>query len=145
MLKALGVPTRLHHRQMARQVGPFIGEVVFKAVAKARLRLEMHDAYDVVVSHQRLHLVGIGDVDAFKGEAVYTRKGREPRFFQGGVIIIIDDVDANHALAPRQQSVRDGVAYKPCGACYEDGGWHLKQYPQLQKQNLRGRMSLIKQ
>ena len=59
----------------------FIGERIFNAVAHASLRREMHHTDYIVIAYKRLHLVGIGNVHALKGEAVDPRKGRQPRLF----------------------------------------------------------------
>ena len=50
-------------------------------MAHASLRREMHHTDYFVIAYKRLHLVGIGNVHALKGEAVDPRKGRQPRLF----------------------------------------------------------------
>jgi hypothetical protein len=51
--------------------------------------------------------IGIGDIGAMKGEVLIVRKKRQPGLFQRHIIIVVDDVDPDDALASREQRRRD--------------------------------------
>ena len=89
----------------------------------------MDHAHDIIVADERRHFCGVGNVDAFKCEAIDASKSREARFLQCGVVIVIDDVDANDALTARQQPMRHGMANEAGCACYEYRCRHFKKRP----------------
>ena len=97
----------------------------------------MDHAHDFMVVDERRHFCGVGNVDAFKCETIDPGKGRQARLFQCGVIIVIDDVDADDALTARQQSMRHGVANETGCACYEYRCRHVKKRPYASTQ-MRG-------
>jgi hypothetical protein len=122
---------------MARKIGAFICEGIFNTVPHARLRRQMDHAHDGVVADERSHLCSVGNVDAFKCEAVDAGKSRQPRLFQCGIVIVIDDVDANDTLTARKQPMRHGVANETGCACYEYRCRHVKKRPYASTQ-MRG-------
>ena len=64
----------------------------------------------------------IGEIGAQKGEAVlalFNQPGKA-RFFERGIIIGVDHIDADHLVAARKQPRDQGVADEASGSCNED-------------------------
>ena len=106
MLKALGMPTRLHHRQVARQVGPFIGEGVFKAVANARLRGQMDHDFRLCVLERSVERISILDHEFMRGEGVCLAQQGMARALEGDIVIGRHAIYADDYMAVRQQPAR---------------------------------------
>lgn len=121
MLEALGVAARLHHGQVPGQVRAFVGERVLDAVANAGLGGEVDHALDPVVLDDLGDRGGVGDVEPVEREAVQPVEGPQPGLLERGIIIIIDDVDADHGVAEAQQTV--GCRMTDETSCARNENW----------------------
>ena len=101
------VPRGLQHRQMAGQVGPLIGEGVLQRISHPRLGGQVHDPPHARVRDQGAHLLVVGDVGAHHAKAVAPLEPRGAGRLQARVVIVVEDIDADHRLAPIQQAFGD--------------------------------------
>ena len=77
-------------------------------IAYPRLRTEMDDPIEVTARERGTQRGGIGEVEMMEGEtvAVRLRDVREPRPLQRGVVLVIERIDADDAIAAREQRLR---------------------------------------
>lgn len=83
------------------------------------------DAGYAILSNQPCDRIGVGDVHSVEGESPPAIECREAGLLQGGIIIVVDDVDADHRLTAFQQAMRGRMADKAGGARDEDGRCHI--------------------
>ncbi len=93
------------HGQEADDVGVDVGLGIFDAVADAGLGPEVDDAAGRVLREQGGHAVAIRQIERVVDIAGPGQQAVEARLFEGGVIVVIEIVDADHRLAARQQTL----------------------------------------
>ena len=101
------------HGQEADHVGVDVGLGVFDAVADARLGPEVDDASGRVFGEQGGHAVAIRQIERVVEVTGLGQQEVEPRLFQGRVVVVVEVIDADHCLAPRQQTARGVEADEP--------------------------------
>jgi hypothetical protein len=106
MLQARQGARQFQHHRLAHHIGGDIGEGVFQAVAHAGLCRQMHDCGDIT-GRQRQYRILVGDIGLMKRESLFGCKPGKPRFFQADIVIGVEIVDAQDAVAARQK----GLAY----------------------------------
>ena len=85
---------------MTGQIGAHIGFRMGQAVAHAGLCGQMNDPVDAL--GQRRERARVGNIATLQAELRVFVQARQPRLLQGDVVVIIDIIDADHALAARQ-------------------------------------------
>ena len=85
----------------------------------------MHDRVDLNDAQRVVQRDMIGKVDLVEGE-VRMRDIGEPVALELDIIIVVEVVDADDALPPRQQGTRDVRADEPGNPGHDDG--HLKSF-----------------
>ncbi len=97
----------------AFDIGIHIGMGMLQRIADAGLRREMDDDGKAVLRKQRLDGVAIGQIEPGKAETRVPAQYCETRFLQRGVVIMVDDIEADHRPAVAQQPLRDVEADEP--------------------------------
>ena len=116
MLQALELARGFHQHQMAFDVGLGIGVGVDQRIAHAGLGRQMDDPGDVGMAGEGLfHGLALGNVGAHHGKALMGQQARGALFLQRDVVIVVEVVDADHLLAPRQKRLRGVKADKAGG------------------------------
>ena len=115
-----GVATRLEYGEVAGEVGALVGRRVLERVADAGLGGEVDHA--VRLRRARGHDGGVGDVAGGHLDAGLARKPGGPRALQGRVVVAVEVVQPEHAVAPGGERQADVVADEARGAGDEDGG-----------------------
>src|SRR3546814_17158930 len=115
MLEIRVMTACLQHGQMPGEIGAFIGEGSFQAVADARLRREMDHAPHPIVPHQRSHALRVRNVHALHPETTTSVQGRRARILQRWIIVIIeiiypDDVRSEEHTSELQSLMRISYA-----------------------------------
>jgi hypothetical protein len=87
----------------AGEVGIEIGLRVLDREAHARLGAEMDDALEAALGEEPGHAVAVGEVEPFEAEAIMAVEAGEPRLLQGGIVIIVEIVDADDLVAAFEQ------------------------------------------
>jgi hypothetical protein len=104
------VPAALQHVGEAGQVAVDVGHRIRQGVAHAGLRAEVHHALETVAREQVGHGRAVGQVDALEAELRAALEPRQPLALEPDVVVVVEVVDADHAVAARQQALRDAGA-----------------------------------
>ena len=120
MLAAI-VPASFQHVDETDQIGVDIGVGVNERMSHAWLSPEMDDIWEPVPGKERRYAVAIGQVEPGKPEGGVHRQPRQPRFFQGWIVIGVEVVQADDRVPILQQPARDMVADESGRASDEDG------------------------
>ena len=112
----------LEHVAVADEVRLHIGLRVLDAVANARLRAEMDDAFELDAVRKALERFGIGEIDPLEAEAVaeLARQIVEPRLLERRIVIIVEIVDSDDVVAALEQCARGRSADEARGSCDEN-------------------------
>ena len=102
------------------QVGVDVSAGVFDRIAHPGLRGEVHDGIEPALREQPGHALAVGDVGFFEFETGEGTQARQPRFFQADVVIVVEVVQPDDAVAAFQQPQRKGRTDETGSACYED-------------------------
>src|SRR3984893_7418797 len=101
MLAAI-VAAALQHVDEALDIRVDIGVRVFKRIANARLGREMNDDRKTMLLEQQSDCRAIGQIELHKGEFGMALENLETGFLQFGIVIIVDDIEADDLAAVRQ-------------------------------------------
>ncbi len=104
------VPAALEHVGEADEVRVDVGMRVGDGVAHAGLRGEMDDHVEALALEQCRHAGAIGEVEFGEREALERRQAREPRPLERDLVVVVDVVEADDALAAFEQPERGGRA-----------------------------------
>src|SRR3546814_1820300 len=89
---------------MAGGVGAHISVRTDQRIAHARLRAEMDDAIDVTAAQGGFEPFPIGEILVEHAQVAALRDdARDPGALHGGIVIIVEIVDADHGLAARSE------------------------------------------
>ena len=107
-MRRVGVPAGFDDVGEADEVAFDVGVGVFEGVANAGLGGEVDDAVEAVVCKALFHGGPVGEVgaDAVVGAAGLIGSALQllqARFFEGGVVVVVDHVEADHGIATPQQ------------------------------------------
>ena len=100
-----------------------IGAGVLDRITHASLRAEMNDTVELPAHQRTIERLVIGEIHCEEIEPAI----RDPRdlgqtgVFETDVVIIVEDIDPDHAVPPRQQGAGNGGTDEPGGAGDEDG------------------------
>ena len=111
-MRDLRVAAGLEDVGEAHEVRFDVGQRVLEAVADPGLGGEVDHPVEARLGEGRLDRGAVGEVGA--EEAVGGRPGRggavelgEPRLLEADVVIVVDDVEPDHGVAPREKRARD--------------------------------------
>ena len=121
MVQARRVAASLEHAEMTGQVGMGIGKGIIDRVAHPGLSGQMDDAVRAAILDQCSHGIGIGNIHPYHLEALVRGQGRGARLFQGGIIIGVEDIDADNLLARCKEPFAHGPADKSCRTGHKKG------------------------
>jgi hypothetical protein len=107
-------------RQVAGQVGALVGERVVDRVAHAGLGGQVDDALGAAGADQLHHRRVVGDVQADHGEARPAVETGGAGGLEGRVVVVVEDVDADHRLAAVEQALGHVHADETRGAGDDD-------------------------
>ena len=95
----------LKHVEMPDEVRLCVGFRIGEAVADAGLRAEMHDPVEVGGSSQFFQRACVREVELIEAEAIAEIGAQpiEPGALQRRIVIIVEIIDADDLLAPRQK------------------------------------------
>ena len=89
----------------------------------------MYYALDIGISNGQIqHRIAICDICLAKLKGLGLTKRLEPAFFQRYLVIVIDVVDTDNLIAPRQQSLRHVKSYKSRCSCHQNAHQLTLQY-----------------
>ena len=112
----------LQEHHLAHHIGLHVGVGIDQGVAHSGLGREMDDPGDrsALRRDRRGHGLAVGDVGAGEGEArVWLQQG-EPRFLEAHVVVVVQIVHAEDALAAREQRPAHVEADEAGGPGHED-------------------------
>jgi hypothetical protein len=69
-----------------------------------------------MLSRERLDRPAVGDVRMLEGECVVPQQAVTAAFLQRHVVVVVQTIDPDDALAPGEQRFREVIANKPGGA-----------------------------
>ena len=101
------------------QVGIDVRAGILDRIAHAGLGREMHHGIETALREQPGDAFPVDDVDFFKFETGVGAQARQPRLFQTDVVIVVEVVNADDAVAARQQPQRKGRTNEACSSGYE--------------------------
>ena len=115
-------PRRLQHHQMTHHVGLHIGIRIHQRMPHPGLRRQMHDRrpdpHDPATSRPTASL---SDTSSWwNAKPACATQPVQPRLLQPHIIIVVQVVQADHAVAARQQRLGDMVADEPGAAGDQD-------------------------
>ena len=107
-MRRCGVAARFEDVGEGNDVALHIGARIFEAVADARLGREVNDPVEAMLGKARLDRLPIGEIglDEVVLDALAHRQRVElaqPRQLQVAVVIVVDDVEADNAVAAFDQ------------------------------------------
>src|ERR1700716_192687 len=111
-MSAFVVPAAFQHIDEALHVGVDIGIGMVRRITTAGLRREVNDHGKAVLRKQRLDGSTIRQVDPDETEARLPLQYFEAGFLQPGIVIVVDDIEADDGTAVAQQALRDMKADK---------------------------------
>ena len=124
------VAAALEHVEEAGQVGIRIGIRIDQRMPHAGLCGEMHHVRKPVRREQVGHRRAIRQIDLLEAEVrAVGGKIFEPRLLQPGIVVGVEIVEANHAVAIRQQTLADVHADKAGSAGDENGFTRHSLFP----------------
>ena len=99
-----------------------VGARIVERIADAGLRAEMDDPVDLGAGQRLFERLVIREIDLHEaeGSGVQPRSSGQPLLLQPRIVIGIEIVDADHALAALEQRRGDMVADEAGGAGDED-------------------------
>lgn len=99
-------PGELANNDLSLQVGACVGEGVIKGITHTGLCRHMNDGLDVVILVREFANDGlVGDITFEEGEILISPELFKPCVFESGVVICIEVIDADDALAVLEQSL----------------------------------------
>src|SRR5712691_571174 len=103
-MPAARVPAALEHVEEAREVGRGIGMGIDQGMPHPGLRREVDDVGEAVLREQGSHGVTVGNVGLLEPKAGNDIELRDARLLQARVVIGIEVVETDHAIAVRQKA-----------------------------------------
>ena len=76
---------------------------IFGGVAHARLRRQVDHAFRLVGGERRLHRRAVGQVRLHVDVVRVVDETRQPRLLEGDVVVVVQVVETDDRIAPRQQ------------------------------------------
>ena len=67
----------------------------------------MNDSVQPLALEELSHTPPVGNVDLDETESTVRRKPRQPRLFQGNVVVVVEVVQAKNVVAARKEPLRD--------------------------------------
>jgi hypothetical protein len=104
----------------AHQVAVDVGVRVLQGVAHASLGCEVDNALERRFCEQARKAVAVGYIQFDEAEMRMRAQARQPVFFQGGIVIVIEIVDSNYFVATRKQAFNRMHADETCGSGNKD-------------------------
>ena len=103
---------------MPHQIGLDIGMRVLDRIPHPRLRAEMDDAVEVLAFEHLGELGHAGEVLLVEGKAIaaHFAQGSKAILLEADLIIVVDVIDADNAVAAREELAGEAVANEPGGA-----------------------------
>src|SRR5690606_18357593 len=92
-------PAGLQDVQEPHDIGVDVGARVFQAVAYAGLGGQVHDPVGLMAVENAPHGGSVLQARLFKGEVRKGEQAIEPGLLEGGVVVIVQVVDAHHLVA----------------------------------------------
>ena len=83
-------------------------------MAHAGLRGEVDHTRGPGLGKQGVHAVAVGEIEAVEGEARASLELGEPRLLEGGIVVGVHVVEADHGLAGFEQRARNMEADEAC-------------------------------
>ena len=114
----------LQHAGDAGEIAGHVGVRMIERVAHAGLRGEVHDLLRAVRVEHRRERGGVGDVHLLEAKAGMRGERSQPGLLERRRVVVVQVVDADHAVAVAQQAVADQHADESGCAGDEDRGGH---------------------
>src|SRR6266567_2064041 len=113
---ALVVAAPLQHIHKAFYICIRIGMGMLQRITNARLGCKMDDRGKAMLREKRLRCCPIGQVELHKGEIGMALENLEASLFQFGIIVIVEDIEADDPATVRQQALSNMKSDKPCSS-----------------------------
>src|SRR5712691_12518995 len=113
---ALVVPAPLQHIHKAFHICIRIGMGMLQRIANTRLCCEMDDRRKAMLREKRLRCCPIGQVGLHKGEIGMALENLKASLFQFGIIVMVEDIEADDPATVRQQALSNMKSDKPCSS-----------------------------
>src|SRR5712671_631501 len=111
------VAAPLQHIHKAFYICIRIGMGMLQRIANARLCCEMDDRGKAMLREKRLCCCPICQVELHKGEIWMALENLNARLFQFRIVVIIEDIEADHIAAVRQQPLTNVKSDKAGSSC----------------------------
>ena len=118
-VRGLDGPGELEDHQRRREIGVQIVEWRFDGMPDSGLRREMNDPIDASIL-QRRHRRWIRKVHFLERESIMSLQPRETARLECGIVVVVERIDAQHIVPPRQQRGGDMMADEAGSAGDED-------------------------
>ena len=119
-MPALRVPAAFEHVEEAGDVGVDIVVRRRERMANPGLGGKMHHMGEPTFRKQRRHAVAVLEVELMEAERIVAGEFGEARLLEGGVVIGVEVVDADHGAPARREALGDVETDEPGGAGDQD-------------------------
>lgn len=89
-------------------------------VARTRLEGEMEYDFAMAAAGRRFQNTRLGNVASYEAVVLLRTDLRQPRFFQGGIVVGVKFIDRGDGVSPAQQRDRCMKAHEAGTTCQED-------------------------
>jgi len=80
---------------------------ILEGVADARLGRKVNDALRPFARKEIRYPASVGDVELDEPESGVRREPREARLLQGNVVVVVEVIEAENVVAPREEPLGD--------------------------------------